>query len=110
MAELLKQRNFSAFDLSKLQATLYDMKIARGTEEYLARFVGWESRRDENQELALFAVRVGQGEQIRKLVFDPDGKIEDQRRLKLLFTLLFSARDFDNDELAPTAAELEMVK
>jgi|SRR5689334_23200933 len=110
MAELLKQRNFSAFDLSKLQASLYDMKIARGTDEYLARFVGWESRKDENLELALFAVRVGQGEQIRKLVFDTAGKIDDQRRLKLLFTLLFSAREFENEELVPTAAELEMVK
>ena len=110
MAELLKQRNFSAFDLSKLQASLYDMKVARGTDEYLARFVGWESRNDDGRELALFAVRVGDGEQVRKLLFDAGTKIEDPRRLKTLFTLLFSVREFENEELVPTAAELEMVK
>ena len=109
MAQLVK-RNFSGLDLSKLQASLYDMKVARGIDEYLARFVGWESRKDGGQELALFAVKVGQSEEIRKLVFADGGKIEDQRRLKLLFTLIFSARDFENGELAPTQEELEMVK
>jgi hypothetical protein len=109
VAEVLK-RQFSGLDLSKLQASLYDMKVARGTDEYLARFVGWESRKDEGQELALFAVKIGQNEQIRKLVFEDGAKIEDQRRLKLLFTLLFSSREFENEELTPTQAELEMVK
>ena len=109
MAQLVKQ-NFSGFDLSKLQASLYDMKVARGTDEYLARFVGWESRKDEGQEVALFAVKIGQGEQIRRLVFGDGGKIEDQRRLKVLFTLVFSAREFENGELAPTQEELDIVK
>ena len=109
MAQLVKQ-NFSGFDLSKLQASLYDMKVARGTDEYLARFVGWESRKDEGQEVALFAVKIGQGEQIRRLVFGDGGKIEDQRRLKVLFTLVFSAREFENGELTPTQEELDIVK
>jgi len=109
LAQLVKQ-NFSGFDLSKLQASLYDMKVARGTDEYLARFVGWESRKDEGQEVALFAVKIGQGEQIRRLVFGDGGKIEDQRRLKVLFTLVFSAREFENGELAPTQEELDIVK
>jgi len=109
LAQLVKQ-NFSGFDLSKLQASLYDMKVARGTEEYLARFVGWESRREQSQELGLFALKVGQSEQIRKLVFEAGAKIEDPRRLKLLFTLVFSARAFENDELVPTREELDMVK
>ena len=110
MAQLHKQQNFSGFDLSKLQASLYDMKVARGTDEYLARFVGWESRKTEGQELALFAVKVGEGEQVRRLVFDTGGKIEDPRRLKMLFTLVFSSRNFENEELMPTQQELEMVK
>src|SRR5579872_5722682 len=110
MADVLKQQNFSAFDLSKLQASLYDMKVARGTDEYLARFVGWESRKDDDQELALFAVKIGQSEQVRRLVFEQGARIEDPRRLKLLFTLLFSSREFENDELVPTPEELEMVK
>jgi hypothetical protein len=109
LAQLVK-RNFSGLDLSKLQASLYDIKVARGTDEYLARFVGWESRKDESQELALFAVKIGETEEIRKLIFADGGKIEDQRRLKLLFTLVFSAREFENGELAPTQEELEMVK
>ena len=109
MAQLVKH-NFSGFDLSKLQASLYDMKVARGTDEYLARFVGWESRKDQAQELALFAVKVGQGEQVRKLVFESGAKIDDARRLKTLFTLVFSARKFENEELTPTQQELEMVK
>ena len=109
MAQVVKQ-NFSGFDLSKLQASLYDMKVARGTDEYLARFVGWESRKEQGQELALFAVKVGQGEQVRKLIFEDGARIEDQRRLKLLFTLLFSAREFENEELVPSQEELEMVK
>jgi hypothetical protein len=109
LAQLVK-RNFSGLDLSKLQASLYDVKVARGTDEYLARFVGWESRKDEGQDLALFAVKVGQSEQVRKLVFESDSKVDDPQRLKLLFTLVFSARDFENDELTPTQQELEMVK
>ena len=110
MARILKQQNFTAFDLSNLQANLYDMKVARGTDEYLARFVGWESRKEHGQELALFAVKVGQGEQVRRLIFENGAKIEDQRRLKLLFTLLFSSRALENEELVPTEEELEMVK
>jgi hypothetical protein len=110
MAQLHKDQNFSGFDLSKLQASLYDMKVARGTDEYLARFVGWESHKEEGQDIALFALRIGQGEQVRKLVFESDQKIEDPRRLKTLFTLVFSARDFENGELIPTEQELEMVK
>ena len=110
MADVLKQQNFSAFDLSKLQASLYDMKVARGTDEYLARFVGWESRKlDRQEDLALFALRMPQGEQLVKLVLQ-DGKIDDIRRLKLLFALVFSARPAEGDEWLPTAEELEMVK
>ena len=109
MAEILK-RQFSGLDLSKLQASLYDMKLARGTDEYLARFVGWESHKERGQTLALFAVKVGEGEQVFKLIFEGGAKIEDQRRLKLLFTLLFSAREFENQEWIPTQEELEMVK
>ncbi|HVH85500.1 MAG TPA: hypothetical protein VM912_02170 [Terriglobales bacterium] len=110
MAELLKQQNFSGFDLSKLQASLYDVKLARGTDEYLARFVGWESRTEEGHDVALFALKVGQGEQVRRLVFKGGAKIDDPRRLKTLFTLVFSARRFENEELIPTEQELEMVK
>jgi hypothetical protein len=110
MAQLHKQQNFSGFDLSKLQASLYDMKVARGTDEYLARFVGWESKPAEQQELALFAIKTDQGELIRKLVFDRQSKIEDARRLKMLFALVFSARKFETEELAPTQEELEIVK
>ena len=110
MAQLHKQQNFSGFDLAKLQASLYDIKVARGTDEYLARFVGWESRKEDNQDVALFALNVGQGEQVRKLVFDSGQKIEDPRRLKILFTLVFSARKFENEELVPTPQELEMVR
>ena len=109
MAKVLKQQNFSAFDLSKLQANLYDMKVACGTDEYLARFVGWESRKEDQAELALFAIRTDEGEQIRKLVFT-DGRIEDTRRLKMLFALVFSSRGFDVQELVPTLQELENVK
>ena len=110
MAQLHKDQNFSGFDLSKLQASLYDMKVARGTDEYLARFVGWESHKKDGEDIALFAVKVGQGEQVRKLVFESGEKIEDPRRLKTLFTLVFSARDFENGERIPTRQELEMVK
>ena len=110
MAELLKQQNFSGFDLSKLQANLYDVKVARGTDEYLARFVGWESRKNEQQELALFALRTDSGEQVRRLVFARESKIEDVGRLKILFALIFSARTSDVDEWVPTAKELELVK
>jgi hypothetical protein len=110
MAELLKQQNFSGFDLSKLQASLYDMKVARGTDEYLARFVGWESRPVEQQELALFAIKTNQGESIRKLAFGRGTKIEDPHRLKMLFALVFSARKFETEELVPTPEELEIVK
>jgi hypothetical protein len=110
MAQLQKQRNFSAFDLSKLNASLYDMKVARGTDEYLARFVGWESRENEQQHLALFALRTDSGEQVRRLVFARDSKIEDVGRLKMLFALVFSARTSDVDEWVPTAKELELVK
>ena len=109
MARVLKQQNISAFDLSKLQANLYDMKLACGTNEYLARFVGWESRKEDRAELALFAVRTDDGEQIRKLVLT-DGRIEDTRRLKMVFTLVFSSRGFDVQELVPTPQELENVK
>jgi len=109
VAELLKKQNFSAFDLSKLQANLYDMKVARGTDEYLARFVGWESRKAEQQELALFAIRTEQGEQVHRLVFARDDKIDDARRLKMLFALVFSSRTSDVDEWVPTARELELV-
>ena len=110
MAELLKQRNFSAFDLSKLNASLYDMKVARGTDEYLARFVGWESRKTGAilEDVALFAVRTDQGEKIRKLAFD--GKVSDQSRLKMLFALGFAARPFETEEWTPTHEELEKVK
>jgi hypothetical protein len=110
MAELLKQQNFSGFDLLKLQASLYDMKVARGTDEYLARFVGWESRKTEQQELALFALRTDSGEQVRRLVFARDNKLEDVSRLKMLFALVFSARASDGEEWVPTAKELELVK
>jgi hypothetical protein len=107
MAQLQKQQNFSGFDLSKLQASLYDMKVARGTDEYLARFVGWETRNE--QDVALFAIKTQQGEQTRKLVFGRGDKVEDPRRLKLLFTLVFSARSFENEEFVPTPEELGMV-
>ena len=109
MAELLKKQNFSAYDISKLQASLYDMKLAHGTTEYLARFVGWESRPSEQQELALFAIKTDQGEVVRKLVFASQDKVDDLRRLKLLFALVFSARKFDSEELKPTRKELEIV-
>jgi|SRR5579859_1475739 len=108
MARILKQQNFSSFDLSKLNASLYDLKVARGTDEYLARFVGWESRQE--QDLALFAVKTDQGEQLRKLVFDRERKVSDQRQLTMLFALVFSARKSDADEWVPTPDELEMVK
>ena len=110
MAQLHKQQNFSGFDLSKLQASLYDMKVAHGTDEYLARFVGWESRPAEEQELALFAIKTNQGELVRKLVFDRESKIEDVRHLKMLFALVFSTRKFETAELTPTPEELEIVK
>ena len=110
MARVLKQQNFSAFDLSKLQANLYDMKIACGTDEYLARFVGWESRKEDQAELALFAIRTDEGEQVRKLVFANSSRIEDSRRLKMLFALVFSSRGLDVQELVPTPQELENVK
>ena len=89
---------------------MYDMKVARGTDEYLARFVGWESHKEAGQEIALFALKVDQGEQVRKLVFESGEKIDDPGRLKTLFTLVFSARDAENGELMPTQQELEMVK
>ena len=110
MAKVLKQQNFSAFDLSKLQANLYDMKVAYGTDEYLARFVGWESRKEDQAELALFALRTDEGEQIRKLVLTDSDRIDDTRRLKMLFALTFSSRGFDVQELVPTQQELENVK
>ena len=110
MARVLKQQNFSAFDLSKLQANLYDMKVACGTDEYLARFVGWESRKEDQTELALFAIRTDDSEQIRKLVLSEGGRIDDMRRLKMLFALVFSSRGFDVQELVPTPQELENVK
>jgi hypothetical protein len=110
VAELRKSRNFSGFDLSKLQASLYDMKLAHGTDEYLARFVGWESRSSEQQELALFAIRTPQGEQVRRLVFSRDRKIEDQQRLKMLFALVFSRCGFEVEELLPTPQELGIVE
>jgi hypothetical protein len=110
MAQIVKQ-NFSGFDLSKLQASLYDIKVAHGTTEHLARFVGWESRSgaEGTEDLALFALRMDSGEQVRKLVL-PNGRIDDPRQLKLLFTLVFSRRAFENEELVPTQHELEMVK
>ena len=110
MARVLKQQNFSAFDLSKLQANLYDLKVACGTDEYLARFVGWESRKEDQSELALFAVRTDEGEQIRRLVFADGSRIDDSRRLKMVFALVFSSRGFDVQELVPTPQELENVK
>jgi len=110
VARVLKQQNFSAFDLSKLQANLYDMKVACGTDEYLARFVGWESRKDDQAELALFAVRTDGGEQTLKLVFGTGGRIDDTRRLKMLFALVFSSRGLGVQELVPTRQELENVK
>ena len=79
MARILKQQNFSAFDLSKLQANLYDMKVACGTDEYLARFVGWESRKEDQAEWALFAIRTEEGEQVRKLVFAHGSRIDEMR-------------------------------
>jgi len=109
VAKVLKQQNFSAFDLSKLQANLYDMKVVCGTDEYLARFVGWESRKEDQAELGLFAIRTDDGEQIRKLVL-ADGRIDDSRRLKMLFALVFSSRGFEVQELMPTPQELENVK
>src|SRR6185312_13376448 len=105
MAQLFK-RSFSGLDLSKLQASLYDMKVAHGTDEYLARFVGWESRPATKEELALFVIRTPQGEQTRKLVFATGEKVEDARRLKLLFALAFSTRSFEAEEITPTADEL----
>ena len=110
MAKVLKQQNFSAFDVSKLQANLYDMKVACGTDEYLARFVGWESRKEDQAELALFALRTDEGEQVRKLVFTNGIRIDDTRRLRMLFALVFSSRGFDMQELVPTPQELENVK
>jgi len=110
VARVLKQQNFSAFDLSRLQANLYDMKVACGTDEYLARFVGWESRTEDQAELALFAIKTDEGEHIRKLVFDHGSRIDDSRRLKMLFALVFSSRGFDVQELVPTLQELENVK
>ena len=110
MAKVLKQQNFSAFDLSKLQANLYDMKVACGTDEYLARFVGWESRKEDQAELALFAIRSDEGEQVRKLVLAPGSRIDDSRRLKMLFALAFASRGFEAQELVPTPQELENVK
>ena len=110
MARVLKQQNFSAFDLSRLQANLYDMKVACGTDEYLARFVGWESRKEDQSELALFALRTDEGEQVRKLVFKDGNRIDDTRRLKMLFALVFSCREFGMQELVPTSQELENVK
>ena len=109
MAELLKKQNFSAYDLSKLQASLYDMKLAHGTTEYVARFVGWESRPSEQQELALFALKTEQGEVVRRLVFASEDKVDDLRRLKMVFALVFSARRFETEELVPTREELEIV-
>ena len=110
MAQLVKQ-NFSGFDLAKLQASLYDIKVAHGTTEHLARFVGWESRNigEGAEELALFALRTNEGEQVRKLVLR-NGRIADPRLLKLLFTLVFSQREFEDQELIPTQHELETVK
>jgi hypothetical protein len=110
VARVLKQQNFSAFDLSRLQANLYDMKVACGTDEYLARFVGWESRKEDQAELALFALRTDEGEQVRKLVFANGIRIDDTRRLRMLFALVFSSRGFDMQELVPTPQELENVK
>jgi len=110
VARVLKQQYFSAFDLSRLQTNLYDMKVACGTDEYLARFVGWESRKEDQAELALFALRTDQGEEVRKLVFEDGRRIEDSRRLKMLFALIFSSRGFDVQELMPTPQELENVK
>ena len=110
MAKVLKQQNFSAFDLSKLQANLYDMKVACGTDEYLARFVGWESRKEDQAELALFAIRSDEGEQVRKLVLAPGSRIDDSRPLKMLFALVFASRGFEVQELVPTPQELENVK
>ena len=110
MARVLKQQNFSAFDLSKLQANLYDMKVACGTDEYLARFVGWESRKEDQAELALFALRTDAGEQVRKLIFADGSRIDEMRRLKMLFALVFSSRGFEVQELVPTPQELENVK
>jgi len=110
VARVLKQQNFSAFDLSKLRANLYDMKVVCGTDEYLARFVGWESRKDDQAELALFAVRTDGGEQTLKLVFGAGGRIDDTRRLKMLFALVFSSRGLEVQELVPTRQELENVK
>ena len=107
MAELLKKQNFSAYDISKLQASLYDMKLAHGTTEYLARFVGWESRQSDH--LALFAIKTEQGEIVRRLVFAREDKVDDLRRLKMLFALVFSARKFEAEELVPTREELEIV-
>jgi hypothetical protein len=110
VADVLKRQNFSAFDLSKLQASLYDMKVARGTDEYLARFVGWETRKAERQQdLALFALRTLQGEEVCRLVL-VNGRIDDLRRLKLLFALVFSSRPSDDKEWLVTPEELEMVK
>ena len=109
MAQLFK-RSFSGLDLSKLQASLYDMKVAHGTDEYLARFVGWESRPDSKEELALFVIRTPEGERARKLVFATGEKIEDPRRLKLLFALAFSTRNFEVEEITPTPEELNTVQ
>jgi hypothetical protein len=109
MAQLFK-RTFTGLDLSKLQASLYDMKVAQGTNEYLARFVGWESRPATNEELALFVIRTPEGERTRKLVFANGQRIEDARRLKLLFTLAFSSRNFESEEITPTPEELNTVQ
>ena len=109
MAQLFK-RSFSGLVLSKLQASLYDMKVAHGTNEYLARFVGWESKPSMQQELALFVIRTPEGEQARKLILARDEKIEDTRRLKLLFALAFSTRSFEAEEITPTPEELATVR
>jgi hypothetical protein len=109
MAQLFK-RSFSGLDLSKLQASLYDMKVAHGTNEYMARFVGWESRPETKQEIALFVLNTPEGERTRKLVFASGEKVEDTRRLKLLFALTFSARPFDAEEITPSAEELNTIQ
>ncbi|HET9742287.1 MAG TPA: hypothetical protein VFQ00_06010 [Terriglobales bacterium] len=85
------------------------MKVARGTDEYLARFVGWESRAGGQEQVALFALRDGQGEQLRRLIFPETEKIDDKQRLKTLFTLIFSARA-SGEEWTPTSEELELVQ
>ena len=112
MARVFKQQNFSGFDLAKLQSNLYELKVIRGTTEYLARFVGWEKRETAEgpRDLALFAVRNERGtEDIRALVFDPQQKVEEERRLKLLFALVFAGHN-DAPEWTPSTEEIERVK